>query len=88
MDERRSVLVWRQINEGLVKYLSRCAIERFSTKYEAARVLIRKDNKARETYERIRTHAGAKLAIVAAARRLLLKTRRMIINDSQFARCA
>lgn len=55
---------------------------------EAAWILIRKDTKARKTYERIRARAGGKRAIVAVARRLLIQSRRMIINNSQFTRCA
>jgi len=55
---------------------------------EAAWILVRKDKKVNETYNRIRAHAGAKRAIVAIARRLLLTSRSMIINNVQFARTA
>ena len=55
---------------------------------EAAWILIRKDKKAKESFDRICKNAGRKRAIVAIARRLLLKSRSMIINGKHFERCA
>ena len=55
------------------------------TLIEAAWFLIRKDAGMREKYERIKARSGAKRAIVAVARILLLKTRRMLINNQPYA---
>lgn len=52
---------------------------------EAAWVFIRKDADMRRTYERIRARAGAKRAIVAVARRLLIRARSMIIHRTKYA---
>lgn len=55
------------------------------TLIEAAWFLIRKDAAMREKYERIKTRSGAKRAIVAVARILLLKTRRMLLDNEPYA---
>jgi transposase len=52
---------------------------------EAAWTAIRKDEALREIYERIKTRAGAKRAIVSIARRLLLRLRRMVLDDCSYA---
>jgi transposase len=52
---------------------------------EAAWKLIRKDSVMQEKYERIKARAGAKRAIVAIARTLLLRTRRMLLDETQYA---
>jgi len=38
-----------------------------------------------EKYERIKARAGGKRAIVAIARTLLLRTRRILLDDVQYA---
>jgi len=52
---------------------------------EASWKLIRKDGVMQEKYERIKARAGSKRAIVAIARSLLLRTRRMLLDDVQYA---
>lgn len=47
---------------------------------ESSWYLIGKDQEMKKIYERIKTRAGAKRAIVAIARKLLLSTRRMLID--------
>ncbi|MFC1579678.1 IS110 family transposase [Thermodesulfobacteriota bacterium] len=51
---------------------------------EASWRLIRKDGAMREKYERIKARAGAKRAIVAIARTLLLRTRRMLLDGRPY----
>jgi transposase len=51
---------------------------------EAAWVLISKDGAMREKYERLKARAGAKRAIVAVARVLLLRTRRMLLDGRPY----
>lgn len=46
--------------------------------------LIRKDGVIREKYERIKVRAGGKRAIIAIARTLLLRTRRMLIDNQPY----
>jgi transposase len=55
------------------------------TLIEVAWFLIRKDAAMREKYERIKTRSGAKRAIVAVARTLLLRTRRMLLDGQPYA---
>jgi len=55
------------------------------TLIEAAWLLIRKDVAMREKYERIKGRAGAKRAIVAVVRTLLLRTRRMLLDNQPYA---
>jgi len=52
---------------------------------EASRLLIRKDAAMKQTYERIKLKAGGKRAIVAVARRLLLRARRMLLDGRDYA---
>ena len=52
---------------------------------EASWKLITKDGVMQEKYERIKARAGAKRAIVAIARTLLLRTRRMLLDDTRYA---
>ena len=52
---------------------------------EASWKLIRKDGVMQEKYERIKARAGGKRAIVAIARSLLLRTRRMLLDNIQYA---
>lgn len=52
---------------------------------EASWKLIRKDGVMQEKYERIKARAGGKRAIVAIALTLLLRTRRMLLDDIQYA---
>lgn len=51
---------------------------------EAAWMLIRKDVVMREKYERIKGHSGSKRAIVAVARSLLLRIRRMLLDGQPY----
>ena len=52
---------------------------------EASWKLITKDGAMQEKYERIKARAGGKRAIVAIARTLLLRTRRMLLDDIPYA---
>jgi transposase len=52
---------------------------------EASWWLIRKDKAMRTKYEKIKARAGAKRAIVAIARNLLLRIRRMILDTRPYA---
>ena len=56
-----------------------------ATLVEASWLLIRKDAAMRQTYERIKLRAGGKRAIVAVARRLLLRMRRMLLGGREYA---
>jgi transposase len=61
-----------------------------ATLVEAAWHLVGRDPAARQHYEQLKARAGAKRAIIAVARKLLLCTRRMLLNNefyvSGFAR--
>jgi transposase len=52
---------------------------------EAAWIAIRADGALKEKFDRIRARAGAKRAIVAIARRLLLRIRRMLLDNTHYA---
>jgi len=52
---------------------------------EASWWLIRKDKAMRIKYEEIKARAGAKRAIVAVARHLLVRMRRMLLDNSPYA---
>jgi transposase len=52
---------------------------------EASWTLIRKDQAIREKYDRIKIRAGGKRAIVAIARNLLLRMRRMLLDKQAYA---
>jgi transposase len=52
---------------------------------EASWTLIRKDQAMREKYERIKIRSGGKRAIVAIARTLLLRMRRMLLEKQAYA---
>jgi transposase len=51
---------------------------------EAAWMLIRKDEVMREKFDRISHQAGSKRAIVAIARRLLIRIRRMLLDEKPY----
>ncbi len=51
---------------------------------EASWTLIRKDQAMREKYERIKIRSGGKRAIVAIARTLLLRMRRMLLDKQAY----
>jgi transposase len=51
---------------------------------EASWILISKDQTMREKYDRIKIHSGGKRAIVAIARTLLLRMRRMLLNKKAY----
>jgi transposase len=51
---------------------------------EASWTLIRKDQAMREKYERIKIRSGGKRAIVAVARTLLLRMRRMLLDNQAY----
>lgn len=55
-----------------------------ATLVEASWYLIGKDQKMREKYEGLKARAGAKRAIVAIARNLLLRLRRMLLNQQPY----
>jgi transposase len=52
---------------------------------EAPWILIRKDQAMREKYGRIKIRSGGKRAIVAIARTLLLRMRRMLLDGQIYA---
>jgi len=52
---------------------------------EASWKLITKDGAMQEKYERIKARSGAKRAIVAIARTLLLRSRRMLLDGRPYA---
>ena len=52
---------------------------------EASWTLIRKDQAMREKYDRIKIRSGGKRAIVAIARTLLLRMRRMLLDEQAYA---
>jgi transposase len=52
---------------------------------EASWTLIRKDQAMRAKYDRIKIRSGAKRAIVAVARTLLLRMRRMLLDKQAYA---
>ena len=52
---------------------------------EASWTLIRKDQAMREKYDRIKVRSGGKRAIVAIARTLLLRMRRMLLDEQTYA---
>lgn len=54
------------------------------TLVEVAWRLIAKDPAMREKYERIKTRAGSKRAIIAIARTILLRTRRMLLDGQPY----
>jgi transposase len=56
-----------------------------STLVEAAWRLISKDKGMRQKYERIKTRAGSKRAIVAVARHVLLIARRLLLDKNRYA---
>ena len=51
---------------------------------EASWTLIRKDQALRKKYDRIKIRSGGKRAIVAIARTLLLRMRRMLLNKKAY----
>lgn len=55
-----------------------------ATLVEAAWYLIGKDQAMRQKYERIKMRAGAKRAIIAIARKLLLCTRRLLLDEQMY----
>jgi transposase len=52
---------------------------------EASWTLIRKDQAMREKYDRIKIRSRGKRAIVAIARTLLLRMRRMLLDEQAYA---
>ena len=52
---------------------------------EASWTLIRKDQTMREKYDRIKIRSGGKRAVVAIARTLLLRMRRMLLDEQAYA---
>lgn len=59
-----------------------------ATLVEAAWRLIAKDEAMRKKYEQIKLRAGAKRAIVAVSRNLLLRMRRMLLDQRMYVRVA
>jgi len=51
---------------------------------QASWILIRKDGVMREKYERLKARSGAKRAIVAIARTLLIRMRRLLLDESPY----
>lgn len=51
---------------------------------QASWALIRKDEVARERYEKLKTRAGGKRAIVAIARKLLIRMRRIMLDGTEY----
>lgn len=59
-----------------------------ATLVEASWRLVAKDKAMREKYEGIKARAGAKRAIVAVARNLLLRMRRMLLDEQPYIRAS
>jgi len=55
-----------------------------ATLVQASWCLIRKDGVMRERYEKIKARAGGKRAIVAIARQLLIRMRRILLDGTQY----
>ena len=51
---------------------------------QASWTLIRKDGVMRERYERLKSRLGGKLAIVAIARTLLIRMRRLLLDNNPY----
>jgi len=51
---------------------------------QASWILIRKDGVMREKYERLKVRSGGKRAIVAIARTLLIRMRRLLLDQSPY----
>ena len=51
---------------------------------QASWALIRKDGVMREKYEKLKAKSGAKRAIVAIARTLLIRMRRLLLDESPY----
>ena len=51
---------------------------------QASWTLIRKDGVMREKYDRLKSRSGGKRAIVAVARTLLIRTRRMLLDNNPY----
>lgn len=55
-----------------------------ATLVQASWALIRKDGVARERYEKLKARAGGKRAIVAIARKLLIRMRRILLDETEY----
>ena len=55
-----------------------------ATLVQASWALIRKDGVMREKYDRLKSRSGGKRAIVAVARTLLIRMRRMLLNSNPY----
>jgi transposase len=55
-----------------------------ATLVQASWALIRKDGVARERYEKLKARAGGKRAIVAIARKLLIRMRRILLDGTEY----
>jgi len=51
---------------------------------QASWTLIRKDGVMRERYERLKSRSGGKRAIVAIARTLLIRMRRLLLDNNPY----
>jgi transposase len=51
---------------------------------QASWALIRKDGVVREKYEKLKVRTGGKRAIVAIARKLLIRMRRIMLDGTQY----
>jgi transposase len=71
-----------EIRKGRITGIGKNSLR--ATLIEASWTLITKDGAMREKYERIKARAGAKLAIVAIARTLLLRSRRILLDGRPY----
>ena len=55
-----------------------------ATLVQASWVLIRKDGVMQEKYDRLKSRSGGKRAIVAVARTLLIRMRRMLLDNEPY----
>jgi transposase len=66
--------------------ITRCGNKRVRTcAVEASWILITKDRLARKKYDRLKRMKGAKRAIIAIARNLMVRIRRILINNEPYA---
>ena len=73
----------QQVRQGRI---TRCGNKRVRTcLVEASWILVQKDRGMRRKYDRLKQWKGGKRAIIAIARRLILRIRRMLLNNEPYA---
>ncbi len=65
--------------------ITRCGNKRVRTSLvEASWILIQKDRGLRKKYDRLKQRKGAKRAIIAIARHLIIRIRRIFLNQEPY----